>query len=290
MSRHGRSPRHRRKPKATEAAKAESTPVEAVGPVRIQKLLAAAGLASRRGAEDFIRDGRVTINGVVAQLGDRANLESDSVALDGEKLHPERPVYWMVNKPAGVVTTVRDPEGRATILDLIPERGPRVFPVGRLDKNTTGLVILTNNGALTQRLLHPSLGSEREYRVTVKGEVKEKTFRRLQKGIFLEGGMTSPAQVAAARFDSDSGTTTFLMILREGRKRQIRLSMLRLGHPVKKLVRVRMGPLRLGSLGRGEARRLNPSEITSLLDHAAQLKPTPRPPRKRRGSGRPKPR
>lgn len=284
MPGHGRSPRHQRKPKVERPASAAK---EIGGPVRLQKLLAAAGLASRRGAEELILQGRVTVNGEVAGLGDRADPASDTVALDGEKLARERPVYWMVNKPVGVVTTVRDPGGRPTILNFVPQQASRLFPVGRLDLNTAGLVILTNDGVLTQRLLHPSLGSEREYNVKVKGEVKEKTFRRLRKGVPLEGGMTSPSEVTAIHFDSDGDTTSFSITLREGRKRQIRLSMLRLGHPVKKLVRVRMGPLRLGSLGRGEARKLTSREITSLLDHSARLEPTPRKARRRRRPGAP---
>jgi 23S rRNA pseudouridine2605 synthase len=241
------------------------------GPVRLQKLLSAAGFGSRRGSEEYLRTGRVTVNGVVAKLGDSAHPRRDVVEVDGERLEREAVAYWIAHKPAGVVTTVRDPQGRRTIMDLLPKRLAQVHPVGRLDYESTGLVILTNDGALTHALLHPSLRNEREYRVTVKGEVDERVRSALEHGVVLEEGRTAPAQVGRVTFDPTSGTSTFSLTLVEGKNRQIRRSLLALGRPVKRLVRVRIGPLRLGSLPRGEARALRPDEVQQLRVHVAKL-------------------
>jgi 23S rRNA pseudouridine2605 synthase len=277
MAPHGESPRHRRKPaaKAPHAeAQAEAVPTQEA--VRLQKLLAAAGFGSRRSVEELILQGRVTINGEVAKLGDSAHPQNDVVALDGEKLVREKLAYWVVNKPAGVVTTLKDPEGRPTIKGLMPDSGKRLYPVGRLDQGTSGLVIMTNDGVLTQKLLHPSLENEREYRVIVRGQVEDKTVARLEKGVYLDEGRTAPAEVSRLHYDPDRKSTTFFLVLREGRKRQIRRSLLRLGHPVLKLVRTRMGPLRLGKLAKGEARKLREDEIKALRDHALGLVKKPR--------------
>lgn len=246
--------------------------------MRLQKLLAAAGFGSRRACEELIRQGRVSVNRKVATLGDSADPDRDLVRLDGEKLVGEKLAYWIVNKPEGVITSVRDPEGRATILGLLPDTGTRLFPVGRLDLGTSGLVLLTNDGGLTQRLLHPSLGNEREYRVTVKGCVSERTFGRLRAGVHIEDGKTGRSEVTKIRVDPKSETTTFSLMLKEGRKRQIRRSLLALGHPVKKLVRVRVGPLRLGRLGYGQARPLRRDEVRALREHVAGLRPAPKKP------------
>lgn len=140
--------------------------------VRLQKILAAAGFASRRGAEELIRAGRVTVNGKQAGLGDKADPLRDEIAFDGERIRQERPLYWVVNKPNGLVTTVRDPHGRPTVMQLLPDGIGRIHPVGRLDRDSCGLLLMTNDGDLTQRLLHPSHSSEKEYRVVVKGQVE----------------------------------------------------------------------------------------------------------------------
>lgn len=270
---HGRSPRHQRaaKPRAHAPAPRPASPSAGGGPVRLQKLLAAAGLGSRRGAEEILRAGRVTVNGRVAGLGDSANPASDVVAVDGERLAREPLAYWMAHKPAGVVTTVRDPQERPTVLQMLPKGVPQLHPVGRLDYESTGLVLLTNDGALTHALLHPSLGSEREYEVTVRGELDVRAQRALERGVVLEEGRTAPARVARVSFDPTANTTTFSLTLVEGRNRQIRRSLLTLGRPVKRLVRIRMGPLRLGGLARGEVRRLRREEIRSLREHAQRL-------------------
>lgn len=289
---HGRSPRHQRRRRSGPASEAPADDANAsLGPVRLQKLLSAAGLGSRRGAEEFLRAGRVTVNGEVARLGDSADPRRDVIEVDGERLQREPLAYWMVHKPAGVVTTLRDPQGRPTVASLLPDRVARVHPVGRLDYESTGLVLMTNDGALTHALLHPSLGSEREYRVTVKGPVDARVQGALEHGVVLEEGRTAPAKVGRVVHDASADTSTFSLTLVEGRNRQIRRSLMALGRPVKKLVRVRMGPLRLGNLARGEARKLQPEEIAALRAHARKLqarrpRARRRPPRQRETSGK----
>ncbi len=309
---HGDSPRHQRKKRPSRRAgrgpacrsvaaparenddRQGGAPPETRpgGAVRLQKLLAAAGFGSRREAERFLEDERVTVNGRVARLGDRADPTRDDIRLDGERLKRERPAYWLVHKPRGVVTTVRDDEGRRTVIDLLPKAAGRMFPVGRLDRETSGLLLLTNDGDVAHALLHPSLGNEREYRVSVKGALDSKTIERLERGVTLEEGRTAPARVSNVRFDPDTGHSSLTLTLIEGKKRQIRRSLLLLGFPVRRLVRVRMGPLRLGRLAVGEARPLRADERSRLLDHAARLRAAAdgRPRRDRRSDPRPEPR
>jgi 23S rRNA pseudouridine2605 synthase len=235
----------------------------------LQKLLAAAGVASRRRAETWLRAGRVSVDGVVARLGDSADPDVERIDLDGRPLALEPLAYWILHKPRGVVTTSRDPQGRQTVLDLLPRSAHgRLFPVGRLDRDTEGLLLLTNDGAVAQALLHPALGSEREYRVTARGAIPSGRLARLARGVDLPDGRTAPARVGAARFDPRSEATTFALTLREGRKRQIRLALQALGHPVVRLVRVRMGPITLGRLAPGAARPLRPDEVGRLRRHA----------------------
>ncbi len=277
---HGRSPRHVRKRSAAGNSQ------EPAGKIRVQKILAAAGLASRRGSEDLIRSGRVMVNGRKAELGDCANALEDEVTVDGERIRRERPRYWMLHKPTSVVTTVSDPHGRRTVMHLLPDGIGSVHPVGRLDRDSSGLLLLTNDGDLTQKLLHPSHQSEKDYRVMVKGEMDAEQISRLEKGIYLEDGRTAPAQVAQLRPDSDNGTTSFVLTLTEGRKRQIRRMMLALGRPVKKLVRTRMGPLVLGRLAVGMARPLRAEEVRRLKAYADRLEPAGRGRSKRRPANR----
>lgn len=231
---------------------------------RLQKVLARAGVASRRAAEELIRAGRVRVDGRVAGIGDAVDPARERVTLDGAPLAPERHDYWLLNKPRGVITSVRDPEGRTTVLDFAPRRSGRLFPVGRLDRETEGLLLLTNDGELAQVMLHPSFEIEREYAVTVSGRVGAETLAALRDGVELEEGRTAPARTAAARFDAARDETRFRLILIEGRKRQIRRALSRLGHPVRRLVRLRMGPLQLGSLASGELRALGPREVAQL--------------------------
>lgn len=295
---HGQSPKHTRKARkkpdlATEgtpktrslekkpgASSSPAAPPGFEGSVRIQKLLAGAGLGSRRDVEQFLVDERVTVNRRVAKLGERADPGLDDIRLDGERLIRERPSYWIVNKPRGVVTTVRDDEGRRTVMDLLPRKIERVFPVGRLDKETSGLLLLTNDGDAAHALLHPSLRNEREYRVNVKGAIDTQAIARLEKGVTLEEGRAAPTRVSGVRFDSDTGTSEFSLTLVEGRKRQIRRSLLILGFPVRRLVRIRMGPLRLGRLPVGEARPLRAEERRALLAHVVMLRSAEEPKKK----------
>jgi len=252
------------------------------GAERLQKLLAAAGLASRRTAEGWIRAGRVTVNGRVASLGDRADPSRDEVRLDGRRLPriaAEPAAYWLLHKPRGVLSTTRDPHaasrGRRTVLELLPEaaRGARLYPVGRLDLDSEGLLLLTNDGAVAQALLHPSHGTERVYRVTVRGRVDAATRARLAAGVPLDDGPSAPWRIASLQHSARRGTSTLEVGLQEGRKRQIRRACAAVGHPVQRLVRVRMGPLRLGRLAPGAARPLRAEERRALQRHARPSQP-----------------
>ncbi len=270
----------RPEPPAAKPAKLERRLESAGEPVRLQRLLASAGFGSRREVETLVAEGRVTVNGEIAELGGRARPGVDDIRLDGERVLSDRPVYWIVNKPRGVVTTVRDDSGRRTVLDLLPRKLGRVFPVGRLDVETSGLLLLTNDGETAFAMLHPSLGSEREYRVNVKGAIDAKAIARLEKGVDLEEGRTAPGRVDDVRIDPKTQTSTFSLTLVEGRNRQIRRSLLILGFPVRRLVRERVGPLRLGQLAVGEARPLDAEERAVLLAHVARLTSAKREPRR----------
>jgi pseudouridine synthase len=209
----------------------------------------------------------------VAALGESADPARDRVALDGRPVLGAAPEHWIAHKPAGMLTSRGDPRGRPTVMELLPAalRGS-VFPVGRLDRDTEGLLLLTNDGDLAHALLHPSFESEREYAVSVRGRFGAETAARLASGIVLDGARTAPARVSARRFDVGASSTHFRLTLREGRKRQIRRALAALGHPVLRLVRVRMGPLRLGPLGPGEARRLTGAELRALREHAERAR------------------
>lgn len=239
---------------------------------RVQKLLAAAGLASRRTAEEWIRAGRVRVDGAVVQIGDRADPDQQTITVDGRRVGVAPHANWAVHKPRGVLTTVRDTAGRRTVMDLLPPGLPRLYPVGRLDLDTEGLVLLTNDGALAHALLHPSLGSEREYSVTARGRMSDTILGRLASGVELEDGRTAPAEVSAVRFDARADATRFVLVLREGRKRQIRRALAALGHPVLRLIRTRLGPLRLGRLPAGAARPLTGGELRAFERHVAALR------------------
>jgi 23S rRNA pseudouridine2605 synthase len=183
----------------------------------------------------------------------------------------------LVHKPRGVITTVRDTHGRRTVVDLLPDRSLRLFPVGRLDLDTEGLVLLTNDGELAHVLLHPSFESEREYEVVVRGRISAEKLRRLATGVPLEEGLTAPAKVSEMRYRAENDTSVFRLILIEGKKRQIRRALAFLRHPVIALLRVRMGPLQLGSLAVGEARQLDDDEVAALTAHAAEVNRETRP-------------
>ena len=225
---------------------------------RLQKVLAERGVGSRRHSEELIAAGRVLVNGEVAILGRRVDPERDEVVVDGVAIGV-RPglVYYLLNKPAGVITTASDPQGRPTVIDLVPA-APRVFPVGRLDVETEGLLLLTNDGDLANRLTHPSKGVEKEYVAEVAGAVTAGELRRLRDGIELDDGVTAPAKV------SQPSPGVLRITIHEGRNRQIRRMCQAVGHPVRRLVRVRIGPLRDAQLAPGEWRELLVDEVRRL--------------------------
>jgi 23S rRNA pseudouridine2605 synthase len=235
--------------------------------VRLQKVLAAAGLVSRRAAEDLIRAGRVTVNGERAVLGRRLDPEMDRVAVDDVPV-PTRAdlVYYLLNKPVRVVSTASDPEGRPTVVDLVPDE-PRVYPVGRLDWDTEGLMLLTNDGDLTHRLTHPSFGVEKEYLAEVDGVPSPAALRRLREGVQLEDGVTGPARVVLDQTRDDHAALT--IVIHEGRNRQVRRMCDAVGHPVRRLVRTRIGRLADRSLAPGEWRRLDLAEVRGLYEAVA---------------------
>ena len=229
---------------------------------RLQRALARASLGSRRSCEELILEERVTVNGAVASLGDRIDPERDMVRVDGERL-PVNPVlrYFALHKPPGVVTTLHDPEGRADLTRFLP-RGTRVFPVGRLDRDTEGLLILTNDGELANRLTHPRYGVEKEYLAEVEGTPSERRVARLTRGVELDDG---PARARSARVVARSGGKAAVrVVMVEGRKREVRRLLEAVGLPVKRLVRVRQGPVRLQRLPRGVVRELDPEEVAGL--------------------------
>jgi len=237
-------------------------------PVRLQKLLARAGIGSRRVVEELIEQGRVLVNGEVAELGRRADPDVDAIEVDGV-LVGVRPdtVWYLLNKPVGVVTTASDPQGRPTVVELVPA-DPRVFPVGRLDAETEGLLLLTNDGDVAYRLTHPSHGVEKEYLAHVGGTPSRGALRRLREGIDLDDGRTAPAKASLVAPD------VVRLTIHEGRNRQVRRMCEAIGHPVRRLVRVRIGPLTDDRLGPGEWRPLRQDEIRGLERAAG---PAPRP-------------
>jgi 23S rRNA pseudouridine2605 synthase len=229
---------------------------------RIQKLLAQAGLGSRRACEEFISEHRVTVNGKLVELGAKADPIRDVIKVDGKRVQFEsKRIYLALNKPIGVVTTNSDEFGRKTVRDLIPIEG-HLYPVGRLDADSEGLVLLTNDGDLANALTHPRYEHEKEYRVLVEGEPSASTLKAWRHGVLLEGQKTAPAKVEVT--GGDRGLTWVRVIMHEGRKRQIREVAGMLGHPVKYLQRVRVGPIRLINLKVGEWRHLSASEIKLL--------------------------
>ena len=230
---------------------------------RLQKIISAAGLASRRQSEEWIAAGRVTVNGQVARLGDQADPHEDRIQIDGRPLpQPERQVTVMLNKPAGYVTTRRDPQGRPVVGELVRDIPQRLFPVGRLDLQTEGLLLLTNDGVLAQRLAHPRHQVDKTYLVKARGLLRKEDLVKLEKGIRLEDGMTAPGRVEKVRHTGSN--TWFELTIHEGRNRQVRRMCETLGHPVVKLRRLRFGPLELGNLPAGRYRILSPGEVARL--------------------------
>jgi len=226
--------------------------------VRLQKVLAQAGIGSRRVCEDLIERRRVRVNGEVAVLGRRVDPEADVVEVSGAQIGVKAGlVHYLLNKPAGTITTVSDTHGRPTVTDIVPAE-PRVFPVGRLDADSEGLLILTNDGDLTHRLTHPSFGVDKEYLVSVQGEPHRGAIRRLREGVELDDGITQPAKVALL------DASLLRITIHEGRNRQIRRMCESVGFPVVRLVRTRIGTLTDRTLGPGAWRPLTQDEVRAL--------------------------
>ena len=230
--------------------------------LRLQKVLAAAGYGSRRKCEEIIDEGRVKVNGDVVALGRRVDPENDEIEVDGAPVAAKQGlVHYLLNKPAGVVTTAEDPHKRKTVVMLVPTE-PRVFSVGRLDAETEGLLIMTNDGTLTHRLTHPSFGVEKEYLAQVQGDPSDVDLNKLRKGIELEDGLTAPAKVVKV------SPGVLRITIHEGKNRQVRRMCDAIGHSVDRLVRTRIGPLYDPKLKPGEWRELWPEEVRKLAEAA----------------------
>jgi 23S rRNA pseudouridine2605 synthase len=235
---------------------------------RLQRALARAGFGSRRACEVLISAGRVEINGETATLGDRVDPERDDVRVDGRRISVDPGLrYLALNKPRGVTTTMRDPHAERDLARLIPA-GPRVFPVGRLDRDTEGLLLLTNDGDLAHRLTHPRYGVEKEYLAEVEGAPSARRLARLRHGVELSDGVARAVDARPAGGSRGRGSVRVVMV--EGRKREVRRMLEAVELPVRRLVRVRVGPIRLGRLRPGEVRELAPEEVRALY-RAAEL-------------------
>jgi 23S rRNA pseudouridine2605 synthase len=228
---------------------------------RVQKILAAAGFGSRRACEKYIQAGRVRVNGNIVSLGAKADPVKDRITLDDQPVAVEKHIYVMLNKPRGVVSSLNPQGERKTVRDLVPLEG-RLYPVGRLDVDSEGLVLLTNDGELTNRLTHPKYGHTKEYEVLVDGYPKQEQLRTWQRGVVLDGEWTSSAKVKIIR--KGASGTWLNVVMREGKKHQIRRTAQAIGLRVKRLVRTRIGTLRLGNLKSSEWRELKQSEIEAL--------------------------
>jgi 23S rRNA pseudouridine2605 synthase len=244
---------------------------------RLQKILSTAGIASRRAAEEYITQGRVTVNGVtVTELGTKADPETDDIRVDARRVKtPARRRYILLYKPKGYITSRADPERRPTVLDLLTTGGVRdyVYPVGRLDYDSEGLLLLTSDGELAEKLTHPRHGVGREYHVRVRGVPDEKALARLRKGISLDGERTAPATVDLHKvIDTERGADAILsMVIYEGRNRQVRRMCEAIGHPVSRLKRVRIGPITDDHIRPGEFRDLSEEEVAALRREASGM-------------------
>ena len=232
--------------------------------IRLQKYLASCGVASRRTAEKMIQDGRVSVNGhLVTEMGVQVDEETDQIRVDGALVTPEAEKHYIAyNKPIGEVTTVSDPEGRATVMDRFRDYPVRLFPVGRLDYDSEGLLLLTNDGDLMNRLLHPSREVNKTYLARFSNQVTEEEIRSLRRGVMIDGRLTSPAEVRLIRHEAFA--TVLLISIHEGRNRQVRKMAEAIGHQVVSLRRVGFGPISLGDLPTGMWRKLTESEILKL--------------------------
>lgn len=238
-----------------------------MGEIRLQKFLAQAGVASRRGSEEIIRQGRVEVNGQRAEIGSRVDPQKDEIRLDGKALPSGQDlVYIAFYKPRGCITSARDPQGRKTVFDFLPDFKTRVFSVGRLDYDAEGLLLLTNDGALSNRLLHPRYGVSKVYGVKVKGLPDEISLEKLRSGVSLEEGVTGPATVEVIR--ELPGAAWLKIVLHQGWNHQIKRMGEAVGHPVLKIKRTAYGPVRLGRMKPGEYRHLGSDELRQIFEQA----------------------
>jgi 23S rRNA pseudouridine2605 synthase len=232
---------------------------------RLQKVMARAGLGSRRACEAMISQGRVRVNGEVAVLGQKVDLKQDHITVDGRPLgSSEKKRYLVVNKPVGYITSVKDQFGRPTVMDLVPHIEERVYPVGRLDYDSQGLILLTNDGWLANRVLHPRFELPKTYLVKLKGRISNESVNRLRNGVDLDDGPTNPAQVRLLKVDAN--TSLFEMVISEGRNRQVRRMCQAVGHQVEQLTRTAVGPIRLADLPLGASRDLTGAELKRLRE------------------------
>lgn len=239
---------------------------------RLQKVIAHSGVASRRKAEELIVDGRVTVNGkVVKELGTKVG-PNDKVEVNGVPLVSEAPVYYMLNKPRGVISAVKDDKNRKVVTDFFAEIPERIYPIGRLDYDTSGLLLLTNDGEFANQLAHPKNEVEKIYVAKVKGIPFREQLKKLQYGIKLEDGMTAPANVKVLSTDKKKNTAIIQIGIHEGRNRQVRRMFEAIGHPVIKLKREQYGFLNLKGLRTGDARELTPHEVKQLRVLATQVR------------------
>src|SRR5262245_3647684 len=287
----GRGPRARRpqQPREAQGSRVDQEP-RTGGVERLQKVLAHAGIGSRRACEDVILQGRVTVDGqVVRELGTKVDPAHAKIAVDGQAIHLERMVYYAVSKPKGYVSTNNDPAGRPRVVDLLPEIPQRVYTVGRLDEMSTGLILLTNDGELANKLAHPKFGVEKLYRVVVAGTPEREVLDKLVEGVWLAEGKV---RARRARVVGKKAQATILeMVLAEGKNREVRRMLAKLGHKVMSLTRVAVGPITLKGLAPGQYRTLSHGEVELLRKVAAGIAIAPRFSERRpqRSAGRPKP-
>ena len=240
---------------------------------RLQKFLSEAGIASRRKSEEFIADGRVTVNGRRAKIGDKVDVRKDVVAVDGEKVEFDRnrqSIYIMLHKPQGYVTTMEDEQGRKCVAELVKDVGTRVYPVGRLDMNSEGLLLMTNDGEFANMMMHPRHNVSKSYRVTVRPDLSDEQAAKLAEGVEIDGRMTLPAQVRVVT--KEPGRVVMVITIKEGRNRQIRKMCEAVGLEVARLKRISVGPLKLGMLQPGKWRYLQLNEIIMLRNAASGAK------------------